>query len=583
MKRKISAIISADAVGYSRRMSVDEYTTVRTIRAHRELMTRIVRARNGRVVDAVGDNLLAEFASAVDAVVAAMAMQEELTKANAEMPEEQRLPFRMGIHLGELLQEGNQIFGDGINIAARLEGLAAVGGICVSEAIVEQFKGEMKSIFEDAGEHELKNIPYPVRTFAIRAQATIPEELASIMRESVFESRPAIAVMPFENRSDDAEMGYLGDGIVEDLIAQLSAFRLFPVISRSSTASYKGTQVNTRQVSEELGARYIVEGNVRKSGKRIRITVSLADGTTGHQMHSERYECEEGNLFALQDQIVLTLVGVIQPIVGLAERQRAMAKPTTDLDAWDCLQRASSHIYDIHAKADIDQALDLLLQALERDPSFTTAKALEAECYSLYVVFQWADDPEAMLRKAVQTAEQAISLGPNGPTAHVALGRACSLSKEIARGMQAFNRAIELNPSMTLAYQGVAFAIVTEDPEESIEIINKILRLSPRDPLRHIFYHQIAVAHLLLERYEQVEEWELKAISLKPDMPQNYRILAAAYGYMGETGKARANLEKMLEMAPQFTLSSYRATNSEKLTRVCEEGWRLADWEFPAS
>jgi adenylate cyclase len=516
VRRQLAAILSADAVGYSRHMAEDEVATVQALRSHRQTIGGFVREHRGRVVDAVGDNLLAEFASAVDAVACAIGIQAELEGRSAELPKERRLHFRLGVHIGEILVEGDQIFGDGINVASRLEGLADPGGICASGAIVEQVRGKVEAAFEDLGEHQLKNIPAPVRTYRVLPAATGPGAATpSLMTIAGFGGRPAIAILPFESRGSDPAHEHLADGIVEDLIARLSAFRLFPVISRSSTFTYKGRRLDARQISRELRTRYVVEGSVQRAGERIRVGVQLVDGILGHQIHSERYDRELGDVFALQDEIVMAIVGSIEPALARAERQRARAKPTTQLDAWECFQRGSWFLFGLRSKDDLEEAVRLFRRARDLDPAFSTPVALEAVCHSVSLLYQWFEDPARSRAQALEIAEISVTLGEDDPWAHTALGYACTSSGDLERAVAEFERAIELNPSLTMAYQGIAVALSSHHPDEAIRIMEKAIRLSPRDSQMHLFLHQLAVAHLVAGRYEDALKRELESLKLR--------------------------------------------------------------------
>jgi adenylate cyclase len=579
MRRQLAAILSADAVGYSRRMAEDEAATVQAIRAHRETIGGFVREHRGRVVDAVGDNVLAEFASAVDAVACAVELQLELERREAKLPEDRRLLFRIGIHLGDLLVDEGQIFGDGINVASRLEALADPGGICVSGAVIEQVRGKVRGAIEDLGDQQLKNIPAPVRAYRIRPGADPAEGAAPNLTVAGFGGRPAIAILPFENRGGDPEQDFLADGIVEDLIARLSAFRLFPVISRSSTFTYKGKQVDPRKVSRELRARYIVEGSVQRSGGRIRVGVVLVDGILGHQISSERYDREMGDLFALQDEIVMAVVASIEPVLNRAERQRARSKPTTHLDAWECFQRGAHLLFGSRYKEELDQAIQFLRRARELDPTFSSATALEAVCHISALVYQWTDDAPRAAAEALELAEASRALNEDDPWAHVALGYACNTAGDLNRAVAAFERAIELNPSLTTPYQGLAVALSTVQPDDAIRIMEKAIRLSPRDPQMHLFRHQLAVAHLVAGRYEDALEQEKESLRHRDDLPPIYRVMAAAYGHLGRSVEAVNALEKMLRLSPQFSIEYFRSVNSPRLVEICLEGWRKAGWK----
>lgn len=577
-RRQLAAILSADAVGYSRRMAEDEGATVDAIRAHRLTIGGFVREHRGRVVDAVGDNLLAEFASAVDVVACALAVQAELAARDEALPEDRRLRFRIGLHLGDLIVEDEQIFGDGINVAARLEALAAPGGICASGAVVEQVRGKVDATFEDLGEQTLKNIPAPVRVYRVRP----PGDLAGTVPESLtvagFAGRPAIAILPFENAGGDPDQRFLADGIAEDLIARLSAFRLFPVISRSSTFTYAGKRVDARQVSRELRARYVVTGSVVRAGTRLRVTVDLVDGALGHQLDSSRYDRELGDVFALQDQIVDDLVSTVEPALQRAERQRARSKAPAQLDAWESFHRGSWLLFTFRAREDLEEALRLFRRSRELDPMFSTAAAFEAIAHSTARLFQWPLDPDGSAFEAMRAAQAAVDLDEDDPWAHAALGYASHDAGNVGRAVAEFERAIERNPSLTVAYQGLALALSGDRPDEAVRVMEKVLRLSPRDPQQHLFRHQLAVAQLTAGRYDEALRQEEQSLRLRTDQPHVYRVLAAAYGHLGRGPEAVAALETMLRLAPHFSIESFRRANSKLLVERCLEGWRLAGW-----
>ncbi len=578
-RRQLAAVLSADAVAYSRHMAADEAATVAAMRSHRETLGGFVREHHGRVVNAVGDNLLAEFASAVDAAACAVAAQRELARREAHLPAEARLRFRIGVHLGDLVIEEDEIFGDGINIAARLEALAEPGGVAASAAVVDQVRGKIDAAIEDLGERTLKNIPLPVRVYALRPLAE-GETAAGSAATAVpgFGGRPAIAVLPFEARGTDPDQALLADGIAEDAIARLSAFRLFPVISRSSTFTYKGKRVDARQVSRELGARYVVEGSVQEIGDRVRVGVQLIDGVQGVQVTSDRWERERGDVLALQDDIVAMIAGALEPALARAERQRAQRKPVPQLDAWESFQRARWLAFGLRSADDVREAVLLYARARELDPSFATAAALEALARFTLITYLWEPDPERAAVEVLRIAEIGLALDEEDPSVQAALGYACGINGDHAREIAAFERAIELNPSLTIAYDGLAGALSTERPDDAIRISEKAIRLSPRDPHMYFLVHRIAVAHLMAGRYAEAIARDEEALRLRADQPQIYRVLAAAYGYLGRSPEARAALDRMRRVAPQFTLEGFRRANSAALVERCLEGWRRAGW-----
>ena len=580
VQRRLAAILKADAVGYSRRMAEDETAAVEALRSHRRTIGGFVRGHRGRVVDEVGDNVLAEFSSAVDVVACAIDIQVELARLEADLADEQRLRFRIGVHLGDLIVEGEQIFGDGINVASRLETLADPGGICASLAVVDQVRGKVDARFEDIGDQHLKNIPVPVRTYRVIPLAgSVTGTSAGAMTVAGFGGRPAIAVLPFTDRGGDDERDYLADGIVEDLIARLSAFRVFPVISRSTTFTYKDKHVDARQVSRDLHARYVVEGSVLRSGGRVRVAVELIDGALGQQIYAERYDRELGDVFALQDEIVMAIVGSIEPALARAERQRARQKPVLHLDAWECFQRGSWLLFGLRSKAELAEALTLFRRARDLDPALSTAAAMESMCHAASLVFQWSENHDATVASALAMAEMSVMLAEDDPWSHVALGYAASFAGDAPRALASFERAIELNPSLTMAYQGLAVALSADHPDEAIRTMEKAIRLSPRDPQMHLFLHQIAVAHLLAGRYEDALARGRESLRLRTNQPNPYRIVAAACGYLGRNAEALEALANMQRLAPHFSLAHFRRMNSKALVDLCLEGWRRAGWK----
>jgi adenylate cyclase len=575
-QRRLAAILSADAVGYSRRMAEDEAATVAAMRAHRETLAGFVREHRGRVVNAVGDNLLAEFGSTVDAAACALAAQRELARREADLPDDRRLPLRIGLHLGDVVVTDDDLLGDGINVAARLEAQAEPGGVCASASVVEQVRGKVAASFEDLGELVLKNIPLPVHAFHVRPRDGVAA--ASETTVPGFGGRPAIAVLPFESRGIAASQAFLADGIVEELIARLSAFRLFPVISRSSTFTYKDRRVDARQVSRDLRARYVVEGSVQGAGERVRVAVQLVDGVQGLQVASERWDREPGDVLALQDDIVHAIVGAIEPALARAERQRAQRKSAPQLDAWEALQRGRWLLFSLRSGDEVREALALFRRARALDPELATASAHAALAQTALVAFLWEEDVSSLAAEALESAEASVALAEDDPWGWVALGFACGMTGQHARGVAAFERAIELNPSLTLAYQGLSGALAATHPDESVRVVEKAIRLSPRDPQMHLFLNARAIGHLMAGRFADAAASEEESLRLRADQPHVYRVLAAAYGYLGRHADALAALEQMRRVAPQFTLAGFRRANTAPLVERCLEGWRRAGW-----
>jgi adenylate cyclase len=545
VQRRLAAILSADAVGYSRLMGRDEATTLRTLKAHRDALGGHVRQYGGRVVDDVGDNLLAEFPSVVDAVGCALEAQRALSKRNAELPEEERMPFRIGIHLGDVVAEGERIYGEGVNIAARIEALAEPGGVCISGTVQEQVRSRFGAVCADLGEQSLKNIDHPVRVHRLRLDESPAERNAAELSVPGFGGRPAIAVLALDNLSGDPEQEYFADGIAEDLITQLSCMRRLPVIARNSSFVYKGRAVDVKQVSRELGVRYVVEGSVRKAGDRVRVTAQLIDATTGHHLWAERYDRELTDIFSVQDEITDAIARAVLPAVGRVEGQRLLTRAAESLDAWDCVQRAQWHLRKL-TRDDNRQIQTLCRRALELDPRFAPAMSLLAVSH-LYDVFnQWSDDPASSLDEALRLAERSVELDDRDSFCFEALGWACTLTQQSERAVREFERALALNPSFTRAYWGLGVALYSlRRPDEAVGMIEKAIRFSPNDPNLHLFLHNLGMAHFVAGRYEEAADCARQAIAQRPEQPASQRLLAASCGHLGRLPEAREALRAM--------------------------------------
>ena len=419
VERRLAAILSADVVGYSRLMAEDEAATLRTLTAYREEIGLLVRQHRGRVVDAPGDNLLAEFPTALDAVQGAVEIQREIQARNADLPGDRRMEFRIGVHMGDVSVEDDKLYGDGVNIAARLEGLAKPGAVCISGTVYEQVEKKLNVDLEDLGEQRLKNITRPVQVYGVKlvlpgADGDLAEAALPGMDELTvpgFGGRPAIAVLPFDNLSGDPEQEYFADGLAEDLITRLSAWRLFPVIARNSSFVHKGQAVDVKRVSRELGVRYLVEGSVRKGGDRVRISAQLIDATTGGHIWAERYDRGIQDIFALQDEITDAIVASIHPEVWKAERERVARREPQDLDAWECFVRASWHQLRF-TKEDCAKARLLLEQASRQDPEVSWYLSSLAWTHHSDVLYQWSDVPVAPLQRWNERPERPLRWTP---------------------------------------------------------------------------------------------------------------------------------------------------------------------------
>jgi adenylate cyclase len=577
-ERRLAAILSADAVGYSRLMARDEAETVATLKSHRQTLGGLVRQHGGRVVDAPGDNLLAELPSVVDAVSCAIAAQRELERRSQAQPEERRLRFRIGIHVGDVIVDGKGIYGDSINIAARLESLAEAGGICVSGTVHQQVLGKLPVTYEDLGEQQLKNIAQPVRALRVRPARTSDSQLTV----PGFGEHPAIAVLAFDNLSGDAEQEYFADGIAEDLITRLSAHRIFPVIARNSSFVYKGRAVDVKQVSRELGARYVVEGSVRRAGARVRVSAQLIDATTGHHVWAERFDREFGDLFALQDEITETIVAQLEPELGKVEQARVAGRRPENLDAWECVQRAYFHLgqpLSDDPSKEHKRAQGFLKRAIELDPRSGQAYALLAFTEYGSLVYQWSENPARSLADCLKYAQRSVELDDAFGLAHSVLGLVNAATGQVERAIASAKRGIELDPSSALALLALGAACVFSNrPEEALPMIEKAMRLSPRDPFLSTMHFTLGLAHLLADRYAEARTCALRSLELRKD-PTAYRLLAAACGHLNHGDEAKAALEEMQRLTPDFSVEGLRVILSQDIVKRYLAGWRKAGWE----
>ena len=557
MERKLAAILSADVQGYSRLMGDDEVATIRTLTAYREVMSALIQQRQGRVVDSPGDNLLAEFASAVDAVEGAVEIQRELGTRNAELPSRRRMEFRMGINVGDVLVEEERIYGDGVNIAARLESLAAGGGICISGTVYDQVKNKLSLGFAYQGEQAVKNIADPIRVYTVG-----PDTLESRAIESdTAVERPSIAVLPFVNMSRDAEQEYFSDGITEDIITALSRVRWFFVISRQSTFAYRGNAVDVRVVARELGVRYVLEGSVRKAGPRVRVTAQLIDGNTGKHVWANRYDREFDDVFAVQDELTETIVGALEPELGKAERERAKTKRPENLDAWDLCQRGSWHLYH-YTRGDLEKAQELFRQATELDPSLGAAFSGIAEARYFSLVYGHSDAPQSDRDEALSAARTAVELDGEDASAHCTLGRVHYARREHDQAISELQLALELNPSLAWAHYGIGAALVFSGrAREALPSLDAAIKLSPRDPNMGSFLVRTADAHLFMQENDEAVAWARKALREPGFQWSRYAVLLSALGHLDRPEEAKRVLEDFQPQRPDFSVDFVRTTH----------------------
>lgn len=585
VERRLAAIMSADVAGYTRLMAADELATLDRLNAYRSIISGLVKQHGGRVVDMVGDNLLAEFPSAVDAVQSAMEIQAHLASSNAELPPGQQMRFRIGINIGDLIIDGERIVGNGVNVAARIEAEAQPGGVAMSGTVYDQVVGKLDFAVRDKGFFELKNVPRPVRIYAVM---DVDEGASDETNQAAvtgpgrnvpgFGGRHAIAVLPFANLSTDPEQEYFADGLAEDLIASLATLRIYPVIARNSSFAYRSSQAGSTQIGQELGAQYLIAGSVRKAGNRVRVNAELVDATDNRQLWSGRYDREIKDIFALQDELVVAIAGAIGPALSQREIRQAMRRPTLNLDAWDCIHRGMYHLFE-YTREDTEKAIECAHQAIQLEPGSSRAWALLAFGHMYGVTYQHSDTPKESQQQAIEAAQKAVALDKDDPLALTALGYASSFERQYDAGLAALERAIEVNPSSSIAYWALGTLLTrSERPDDAIPMIEKAMRLSPQDPLMHEFHFGIGAAHFVAGRFREAAESARSSLNLRSDQPGAYRLLAASCGHLGLAEEGAKALQNMLRLAPGMSEEHLRLFLPEEVAASYVEGWRKAGW-----
>ena len=519
VQRRLAAILAADVVGYSRMMREDEAGTLAQLKTLRkEVFDPRTTEHNGRIVKTTGDGVLVEFASAVDATECAIKIQRGLARRNEDVPEGHRIELRIGINLGDIIVDGEDIYGDGVNVAARLEALCDTGEVYISAVVHDQVEGKIEAAFDDLGEHELKNIDKPIRVFRVSPETlpvTVVEASTEIDRHF---DRPAIAVLPFENMSGDPDQEYFADGLTEDITTALSLCHSFPVIARNSSFTYKGRSVKVQEVAQELGARYVLEGSLRKSGDRLRVTAQLIDAETGHHVWAERFDRRLEDIFAVQDEITERIASVVAPELSKAEVRRAASKRPDSLDAWECYMRGISAVYE-GTKEGNARAHELLQRAIELDPGYSKTYTALSYLHNRDLRLDFSDAPDESARLAVEAARQAVALDDSDSDAYTKLARALNQHDETEAGMAAARKAVEINPfdAEARVILGSMLAYFEASPEEGLKLIKEGLTLNPRDPRLYVWHTHMACAHLCMDQYQDAEELARKAMVERPD------------------------------------------------------------------
>jgi adenylate cyclase len=557
VQRRLAAILAADVVGYSRLMGEDETDTLTRLKAHRrEVIDPAVAAHGGRMVKLMGDGALVEFASVVDAVQCAVEIQRAMVLRNAEVPEARRIAFRIGINLGDVIVEGDDIYGAGVNVAARLEGLARPGGICVSAKVHDEVLDKLDLGFEDQGEQPVKNIARPVRVYRIilsPAEADKPSASAPVPGSP---EKPSIVVLALANMSADPEQEYFADGIAEDIITDLSKVSGLLVIARNSAFAYKGRAVDLRQVCHELGVRYALEGSVRKAGNRVRIATQLIDGATGGHLWAERYDRELTDIFEVQDEVTREIVAALKVHLTPEERRRLEKRGTENVEAYDAFLRGREFAWT-HTREGLIRARPLLERAIALDPNFALPAAYLAIVHVQEYINLWSPDPERSLQIAGELAERALQLDRSEPHAHFCLSIVHTWQKQIDRAIADARRALALDPNFADAYAALGVALhYAGNASESLEQFEQTVRLNPHYPPLFLFF--MAQDYFALERYEEAAELLRRRLARRSDSDTSLVLLAACYGHLGRAADARAAWQEALRVNPDYSIEHRR-------------------------
>jgi adenylate cyclase len=604
VKRKLTAILSADVKGYSRLMGEDEKGTVRTLNAYREVMANFIKHHHGRVVDATGDNLMAEFASVVDAVGCAVEIQKELKPRNAELPENRRMEFRIGINLGDVIEEQGRIYGDGVNIAARMESLSEAGGICISGTAFDQVRNKLELGYEYLGEQTVKNIPLPIRVYkvlmepesagkvigergrkarrwrwaAVAAAVLVggalalwsfyfrPPPIQPASKEKMafpLPDRPSIAVLPFVNVSGDPKEDYFSDGLTEQIITTLSSYPRLFVIARQSSFSYKGKPVKVKQVAEELGVQYVLEGSVQKSGDRLRITAQLIDAMTGRHVWSERYDRELKDIFALQDEITINVMNGMSAELTEGEQARRWTKRrVTNLKALEKHYQAQG-FFCRHTKEDHDIARPLFEEAIALDPKFVWPYVYLGYLHASAVTRGWSESPAKSLQMASELAQKALAIDDSHDGAHSLLSLIYFVKRQHDKALSEAERAVALNPNSSDAYMFLGLVLGAIGRwEESVLYAKKSLRLSPFPGAAP--FSTLGRAYFMTGQYDESVVTFKRALKVSPNFLESHVYLAACYSSMGRDVEATTAVKEVLGIDPKFTIESYTKRLSYK-------------------
>ncbi len=561
MERRLAAILATDVVGYSRLMEEDEAGTLSTLKAHRDdFIDGQIAARHGRIVKLMGDGALVEFSSVVDAVECAVAVQRGMIERNRDVPPERRITFRIGINIGDIIVEGEDIYGDGVNVAARLEALADPGGICISRSVRDQIEAKVDIVFEDLGEQQLKNLSRPVHV-----SRWVTDDLAAAQPARSGDTtsspldKPSIAVLPFVNMSADPEQEFFADGISEDIITELSRFKDLLVIARNSSFAFKGQSRDVKEIGRKLGVRYVVEGSVRRAGDRVRVTAQLIDAVNDSHLWAERYDRELTDIFDLQDEVTRAIVTAVAPQLASVERERAKRKPPESLDAWECYQRGLWHLYHLSAEHNA-KAKDYFGRAIALDPGFATPHAALGYALYLDVIMGFVAEPGDRPQRGLEEARIAVSLDDGDAFGYLALGKNAFLLGRNDAAIDAYRKALAINPNHARAHQGLGLSLcMIGHAEEAIASFDEAARSSPRDPIFWSFLMGKSLAMICADRHQEALIWAAKA----RDEPNGEAVVwpllceAASFAHLGRIEEARAALARAREIKPDLSFDFF--------------------------
>ena len=574
--RKLTAILSADLKGYSSLMGRDEEATHRATHACLELFAARIASYDGRVASLAGDGLLADFPSVVNALKCAVEVQREIEATAFDMAQGEKIEFRVGVNLGDVIAEEGNIFGDSVNVAARLQQIALPGGICISRAVYEQVKNKLAFGYEYLGDHQLKNIAEPVEIYRVHADPGVALMSPAVRKTTeplALPARPSIAVLPFDDMSETPGQGYFCDGITEDIITSLSKFRELFVISRNSSFVFKGKSFTAQQAGRELGVRYLLEGSVRRSGSRVRITTQLIDAPADRHLWAERYDRELTDLFEVQDEVTRVIVAALAVQVEEAERSRVRRVETADLEAYGFLLRGQEHFFQYTREGNA-RAREMYEQAIARDPGYARAYAALSRTYNDDWRYAWSESPEASLDKALDLAKKSVALDDSDASGHSELGIVYLYRKDLDRAIAEFERASTLNPNNADIMAELADAMAYNgQPEEAVALIREAMRLNPHYPDWYLWH--LADALYMLRRYEDA----IAALQQMHNVAEGRRLLAASYAQLGRLDEARAQAQEVLKLHPNFSVARWAAVQPDRVPAQLEhfvEGLRKA-------